>query len=1222
MVISEAVKLTPIAKPFLQDDKPNRNSHEHDRLIQSQEDVTCHSTYGEKEYGGDIFNLWQNEDDLFVQTRASNAVEEMLNVQNLVIVAGHYGSGKTAIVQHIALKYRKRDWTVKPVNAVAEIQLTYMSRYFSRKNILFVLNDPIGKESFDEALYSSWKNCEEALQCFETNVKVLITCRKSLLENAKIQGIFKTRWNVIIIDDNEYRLNTDEKRQMLKINNPNQAFSEKDMIEILKIETFFPLLCKLSANDAKFSKGISAFFRNLDEVLQKEIRNLSFSNKEAYCGLVCLVLLNDKLSSQDLVEHDKQFKECLNRCNLSNFTSPETIIGNLELYKDFLIRKVDDAYHFYNVFVMEATVVVFGTDYPEYVIAYADIHALQRRVRFEDCADLTDSFTITLSDNYIGNVADRFIQEMFGNRFMEVVLHPCLRMAKVVHALIKKVEEDRSKLALMVKQIKTERFIQEPWNVMNEKWLSRVTFVTRDSENISPLFALIAFCHDELSSFFLKELKKATKTFSDIDLLFAVCCNGSKNLFSMFSEKEINNCAKRKWGSLNLMDIVCLFHNHELLQDLLPLDVYRKLENNKDSIMKSLELAFECNFDDNIHNDRQQVQSSRCKTIELLLKNGCEVNGFAKNGETPLCMAVKHVDDSTVRLLLDHGAEVNLCNSHGDSPLYIACGNGHVSNVELLLENGATVTVCNYNGVSPLYQACNNGYDNVVKLLLQCDVEIDLCNQLGNTPLSVACENGHDRTVELLLNHGADINLYNINKVSPLFKACANGHARTVELLLQRGADLNLCDQYGNSPFSVAIENGHSKIVELLRDQGTHINPDNVNKVYALFKACENGLAKIVQGLLQKGVDLKLCDEYGCNPLSIACENGHQDVVEIFVCLHNSGDINLDNEQKAFLLSKSCELGHKKTVQCLLNNGINLDVYDDREKTLLYKACENGHDSIVQVLLNYGADVNLSNENGNSPLSIACEKARESIVKLLLQNKADVNSCDTNKDSPLLRACEYGYDSIVQYLLSSGAVVNFSNNENETPLFKACENGKDSIVELLLKTGADVSLCDTIGASPLSIACEKGHTSIAHLLLNNGANVNLCDEKKNSPLNIACNNKHYSTVSVLIVKGADVNLCNTDKISPLYTACVKGCCNIVHLLLESGAKVNVCDINGVTPLHVACEYKHYDTVNVLLENGADVNICDKNGIKAIDIAREKGQFNIIELLENNTVEYK
>ena len=28
--------------------KPNRNSHEHDLLIQSQEDVTCHSTYDGK----------------------------------------------------------------------------------------------------------------------------------------------------------------------------------------------------------------------------------------------------------------------------------------------------------------------------------------------------------------------------------------------------------------------------------------------------------------------------------------------------------------------------------------------------------------------------------------------------------------------------------------------------------------------------------------------------------------------------------------------------------------------------------------------------------------------------------------------------------------------------------------------------------------------------------------------------------------------------------------------------------------------------------------------------------------------------------------------------------------------------------------------------------------------------------------------------------------------
>ena len=1176
----------------------------------------------EKEHGEDIFNLWQNEDDLFVQTRASNAVEQMLNVRNLVIVAGHYGSGKTAIVQHIALKYRKRDWTVKLVNAVDEIQLTYVSKYFNRKKTLFVLNDPIGKESLVDALYNSWKNCEEALQCFESNVKVLVTCRKSLLENTKVQGIFKKRSNSVVIDDNEYKLNADEKRQMLKIYNLNQAFSEKDLIKMLKIETFFPLLCKLSASDKKHSKGISAFFSKLDEVLQKEIRNLRFSDTEAYCGLVCLVLFNDKLSSHDLVENDKIFKECLNHCNLSNFTSPETIIGNLELYKDFFIRKVDDAYHFNDVSVLEATVVAFGTDYPEYVIAYADIHALQRRVRFEDCVDLTDSFMITLSDNYIGNVADRFIQEMFGNRFMEVVLNPCLRNTKVVHALIKKLEEDRPKLALMVKQIKTKRLILEPWNVMNEKWLPRVTFVTRESEIISPLFALIAFCHDELSDFCLKELKKATKTFSDKDLLFAVCCNGSKHLFSMFSKKDINNCAKGKWGSLNLIDIVCLFHNHELLQELLPLDVYRKLLKNKESVMKSLELAFECNVDENIHNDRQQVHSSRCKTIELLLKNGCEVNRYAKKGETPLRMAAKHVDDSTVKLLLDHGAEVNSCNSHGDSPLLIACGNGHDSTVELLLKNGAIVNSCNLNGVNPLYKACSKGYDSIVHLLLRNTAEIDLCDEHGNTPLSVACENGHDRTVELLLNHGAHIDLCNINKITSLFKACAKGHRGAVQLLLKKGADVNLCDKYGNSPLSVACENGHCKIVELLLNHGAHINLHTINRVCPLFKACENGHARTVELLLQRGADMKVCEKYECSPLFITSKKGHQNIVEVFINLNNRGDITLNKKQKAFLLSKSCELGHEKIVHFLLNNGINWDVYDNTGKTALYKACENGHERTVQVLLDNGADVNLGNKKRKSPLRIACERKHENVVQLLLQNKADINSCDENKDSPLFRACEYGDESIVQHLLNSGAVVNLLNKVKETPLFKACENGHDSIVELLLTKGADFSLCDTNGISPFSIACENGHTGIIHLLLENGANVNLCDINGDSPLNIACDKKHYNTVKVLVANGADVNSCNANEISPLFTACVKGDCNIVHLLLESGAKVNLCDINGDTPLYIACEYEHYDIVKVLLEKGADVNISNKKGIKAIDNAREKGHSNIIQLLEYNTVEYK
>uniref|UniRef100_K1Q8Z4 Novel STAND NTPase 3 domain-containing protein n=1 Tax=Magallana gigas TaxID=29159 RepID=K1Q8Z4_MAGGI len=68
-----------------------------------------------------IFEQWQQDNNLFISTRACKKVEQLIKNQNLVIVAGHSGSGKSAIIQHIALKYRSQGWTVKPIYEVREL---------------------------------------------------------------------------------------------------------------------------------------------------------------------------------------------------------------------------------------------------------------------------------------------------------------------------------------------------------------------------------------------------------------------------------------------------------------------------------------------------------------------------------------------------------------------------------------------------------------------------------------------------------------------------------------------------------------------------------------------------------------------------------------------------------------------------------------------------------------------------------------------------------------------------------------------------------------------------------------------------------------------------------------------------------------------------------------------------------------------------------------------
>ena len=180
---------------------------------------------------------------MFVPTKASEKVENLIKSKNLVIVAGHSGCGKTAIVQHIALKYRKNGWVVKPVDKVKEIKNAYTSGRFKQNKTIFVLNDPIGKESLCEISYTTWKKYEETLKSFLHNVKLVLTCRTYIIFDSKVKGLFQDRSNIVVVDDNENKLNEMEKRKMLKQYTISKDISEEDTLKILrnKNDMYFPV---------------------------------------------------------------------------------------------------------------------------------------------------------------------------------------------------------------------------------------------------------------------------------------------------------------------------------------------------------------------------------------------------------------------------------------------------------------------------------------------------------------------------------------------------------------------------------------------------------------------------------------------------------------------------------------------------------------------------------------------------------------------------------------------------------------------------------------------------------------------------------------------------------------------------------------------------------------------------------------------------------------------
>ncbi|XP_062593543.1 ankyrin-1-like [Saccostrea cucullata] len=1193
----------------------------------------------------EILDNWREDDVAFIPTRASEAVQEKFESLNLITVVGNSGSGKSAIIQHIALILKEKGWNVIPVDKVEEIK-NICSTGVSENRILFVLNDPLGKESLDEILYHSWKRLEKTLEiCLKKN-KLLISCRRCVFNDKRIKGNLLDDSSVVEIDNEKNGLTIDEKRAILNQYSQNLHLSEEVVTEIIKTEAYFPLLCKLYSREANYKEKGVDFFKNPYKFIKNEVEIWKKTDKKRFCSLILIVAFKNNLKIDAIVKNDiclMKFKEILGMCELQENIHVSVIRSTLHELKGSYVKRVGNAFQFLHDFIMEITTLVFGVDCPQETIQYADSGFLRRRVMIEDDTEKEDRdpFTVYLPEEYIDDLVDRFIIDMQTEHLVDVLLNPCLRKECVINSFKEKVD---SREKLLVK-IKCELDRSEFQKLIERSFFTRLDFLYSFKSEICPLVGFIVFCHTDISLFFMKSIPE-TKL-KEHPIFSAICANGDLNLLNSLSEEYEKSGMMEIWDDLLPIHVASIFHNFSTLEELVRLgaDVNKLTkdgwwsplllaaandedhikeagietktgERRKNTIICLLNNGDEINSYDTENRDSPLSMAcyrGRDSTVQLLLNNGADINLCEKNGASPLHVACHDGHDSTVQLLLNNGADINLCEKNGASPLYIACQNGHDITVQLLLNNGADINLCDNDGDSPLYIACQNGHDSTVQLLLNNGANINLCNKNGISPLYIACQNGRDSTVQLLLNNGADINLCEKNGAIPLHVACHDGHDSTVQLLLNNGADINLCEKNGASPLHVACHDGHDSTVQLLLNNGADINLFNKNGISPLYIACHNGHESTVQLSLNNGADINLCDNDGDSPLWIACQNGHDSTVQLL--LNNGADINLCNKNGNSPLWIACQNGHDSTVQLLLNNGADINLCDKNGNSPLWIACQNGHDSTVQLLLNNGADINLCNKNGVSPLYIACETGHDSTVQLSLNNGADINLCDNDGDSPLWIACHNGHDSTVQLLLNNGADINLCNKNGASPLSIACQNRHDSTAQLLLNNGADINFRNKNGASPLSIACQNGHDSTVQLLLNNGADINLCDKDVNSPLWIACENSHCSTIELLSNSGADVNLCNKGHCSPLYLACLHGDDRMVKLLLNKGADINLCDNERNSPLYIACENGHYSTVELLLlRNDTCINLCNKDNKSPLYIANLYGHDSIAELL--------
>lgn len=294
--------------------------------------------------------------------------------------------------------------------------------------------------------------------------------------------------------------------------------------------------------------------------------------------------------------------------------------------------------------------------------------------------------------------------------------------------------------------------------------------------------------------------------------------------------------------------------------------------------------------------------------------------------------------------------------------------------------------------------------------------------------LHLACRAGSIERVVQAVRHGADIESRAEREGSPLHIACGQGNRDIVRFLLRIGADVNARDSYYQTP---------------------------------IFKVAGPYTKELIADLCEKGADVCVRDRFHRTALDVACVERNFQKVQ---ALAGKG---LDTVQ--LHLKIACAFGDFDTVQCLIENGADVNRFSEEWLSPLHCAAYNNHVHVGQLLIKHGCE--LSRPGVVSPLHLAVSQGHVPMVEFLLCAGIDPNDRDERGATALHYACSFLQPGVVSSLLKHGANPNAKDDDRFSPLIYLLRNECPSVDE---NTFYWHETCDARLIQLLSILLENG----------------------------------------------------------------------------------------------------------------------------------------------------
>ncbi|CAC5425547.1 unnamed protein product [Mytilus coruscus] len=402
-----------------------------------------------KLFSGEIYEalLEHREDKAFLRPAICDAIDKQLQENNIVVITGREGTGKSKLSLELASIYNEKGYVIMKVDLSENYAI-----YTNINDALLIIDD---KVYTSDSLNALMKHLLPVL--LDKNIKVVLTCSnldletvRSVLEKDKLK-------DEVFIDINRC-LNVDEKEKMLKrylktnniatsassesnFKDPNiltdlsvQVTLDDDAIKVIKNEEpwkGFPLCASLFSSNRKCLHLGEKYFTNPPSDLFEELKELYKTAREnsncidtinEYCILV--YIMNNSNHHLDLNENNlcRQFVELYQTLFQFKYT-PErgsnedkkiAIEKALHRMNNKYLRFQEGVYTFIHPCLSIA--MFLSSDYMvHYLLQKGSLIDITELVRSKDYTGLENELVIKIDKDYHHILGERLMRHAFEN---------------------------------------------------------------------------------------------------------------------------------------------------------------------------------------------------------------------------------------------------------------------------------------------------------------------------------------------------------------------------------------------------------------------------------------------------------------------------------------------------------------------------------------------------------------------------------------------------------------------------------------------------------------------------------------------------------------------------------------------------------------------------------------------------------------------------------------